>query len=1132
VTTQTVQTPLADEPARETIRGELGRSVFVEAGAGSGKTREMVQRVVALVDGGTEVTEIVAITFTEKAAAELRERIRTELARPATSAASRAHREAALHALDVAPIGTIHAFAARIIRENPLEAQVPPGIETLDAIESSLAFDDRWERIQTALFGRPEHAAAMEVLLARGARTDLLRGVAKAMDENWDRLPESAPAPFALPELDGPCSTIARSCADLRTMRQGCEDEGDRLYAGTGKLLAWADGLESARRGGLRSVIAHLGAVPTTGFGQGSAKKWTVAVAEVRTLAKETSGIAQQLAAAHVRPALELVVGVMARVLREAAEERRSQGRLEFHDLLVLARDLLVGEEAAGVRQRLHDQYACLMIDEFQDTDPIQAEIAMRLASGISCGADGWRELPVDGGRLFMVGDPKQSVYRFRRADIETYLGFQERAEADPSSSMATLQTNFRSAAPVLAWVNEVFGQLIEQEDGVQPAYVPLVADPARPVPPENFGPPVGVLGLTRPPAEDGEKLTAAEVREREAQHVAQAVLTALGRTGAPPWQHQAGRGDGFATRDVTEEDIAILIPSRTSLDALETALDEAGVVYRAEASSLVYGATEVRELMLVLRALANSADSGALVLALRSSILGCGDDELAAWHAGGGSWNYWVPAPEELGDTRTAHVLLELRKLAASLSRLGVADLMERVLEQFLVLEAATDTPRHREAWRRLRFVVDQARAWGTATHGSLRDYLRWAEGQMEEGARVKEAVVPETDAKAVRITTVHASKGLEYPVVVLSGTGSRTPANTHPLLFAADGTMEVSLKDGLATEGHQDLKDAENAMLKAERLRLMYVACTRAQSHLVVSMYTAAEGDKTSHAARFRAAHVPGTYELPFAPVETARRSTTPAAATRSWEEALAEWTAVSNRWAETSRIEGSRSVTSVAHAAPRPAKDEDGLHLPSPTVERSADADDDAAPAAPRLPALAEPERVVPLGAAPAGERTALLHGPEFGTALHRLMELCDLTDRESLDRLAPMIAELHDLPGTEALLACARIAWDMEPVRRAAENEHWKELPVATVAEDGAVLEGVVDLLYREPGGDYVIVDYKTDMHLSEVAQDAYRQQLSLYAGQLEDITGGRVTRLVLVCCQPTVRQALEYDHVGG
>ena len=1128
MTTQTSQIPLVDEPARETIRHELGSSVFVEAGAGSGKTREMVQRVVALVDGGTPITAVVAITFTEKAAGELRERVRTALGAGHDDDAVRSRRGTALHDLDIAPIGTIHSFAARIIRENPLEARVPPGIETLDEIESSLAFEDRWQQIVAALFGRPEHSAAMEVLFSCDMTMGNLRDTAHAMDENWDRLPQK-PAGTAVEADPAPWRELIAARDDLHGARRGCTDPEDGMFLRTATLLDWAGALEELRDRGTRAFLGHLGNLPAKGKARGKKANWTNDIADVKILDERIRELAGELAAAHVRPALDLVLQVMAAVLREAAEERRRQGRLEFHDLLVLARDLLVGEEHAEVRSRLYDRYACLMIDEFQDTDPIQAEIALRLASSATCGPEGWRELPVEGGRLFMVGDPKQSIYRFRRADIETYLGFQERAAADASSSIATLQTNFRSVAPVLDWVNQVFGTLIEEEHGRQPAYMPLVPDPARPPLPEGFGHPVSVIGLTLPAAEDGGKPKAAEVHEREARHVAHTVLTALGRTGGQPWRHQEGRDDA-QTRPVTEEDIAILLPTRTSLEVLEKALDEAGIVYRAEASSLVYGAAEVQELMLVLQALANPADSGRLVLALRSSILGCGDDELAAWRLGGGSWNYRADAPEGLEDTRVARTLLALRNLSRELSRTGVCDLMERILEQFLVLEAATDSPRHRETWRRLRFVVDQARAWGTATHGSLRDYLRWAGTQMEEGARVKEAVVPETDAKAVRITTVHAAKGLEYPVVILAGTGSTPRSGTQHVLFAEDGTMEVSLKKGLATAGHEELKEREKDMLAAERLRLLYVACTRAQSHLVVSLYTVSEKGESSHAAQLRKAHVAGTPELAFEDVENFPRRAETVPEGRSWDEVLAEWTAVSGRWGEASRVEGSRSVTRTAHAAPTaPAG---GIGVPVPSPDGTTATPDDDVTAAPALPALGEPERVAPLESTGPEDRAELLHGPEFGTALHRLMELCDLTDRDSLDRLAPTAAELHGLPGTEALLACARIAWDSAPVREAAAGEHWKELPVATVDEDGAVLEGVVDLLYREPGGDYVVVDYKTDMALSQVSQEAYRQQLSLYAGQLERITCGRVRELVLVCCQPTVRQVMAYEHVGA
>ena len=156
----------------------------------------------------------------------------------------------------------------------------------------------------------------------------------------------------------------------------------------------------------------------------------------------------------------------------EAAQARRAEGQLEFHDLLVLARDLLTDPaHGAAVRDRPAAAYRRLLLDEFQDTDPIQIELAVRIAAGADGGAPDWADVPVPPGRLFLVGDPKQSIYRFRRADIATYLRAQQRI-GDP----VVLAANFRTTEPVLAWINHVFGQLISAEPGTQPAYLPLQA--------------------------------------------------------------------------------------------------------------------------------------------------------------------------------------------------------------------------------------------------------------------------------------------------------------------------------------------------------------------------------------------------------------------------------------------------------------------------------------------------------------------------------------------------------------------------------------------------------------------------------------------------------------------------------
>lgn len=211
-----------------------------------------------------------------------------------------------------------------------------------------------------------------------------------------------------------------------------------------------------------------------------------------------------------------------------------------------------------------------------------------------------------------------------------------------------------------------------------------------------------------------------------------------------------------------------------------------------------------------------------------------------------------------------------------------------------------------------------------------------------------MKEAVVPEMDAKAVRITATRVANDLECPVIIVAGTEATPRQGTHHVLIAEDGNLEVCLMTLLATAGHEALKEHEKDMLTAERLRRLYAACTWAKSHLVVSMYTDSEKGESSHAAQPRKAHVAGTPALPFVSVDSIRRHADAVPEERSWTDVLANWTAVSSHWAETSRLEGSRSVTRVVHPTPPAPANENGAAVPSPSPIE-APADNDAAPAA---------------------------------------------------------------------------------------------------------------------------------------------------------------------------------------
>lgn len=1085
---------LVDHAARFEIGNSLGSSVFVEAGAGSGKTHEMVARICALVDSGVELRTLVAITFTEKAAGELRERIRKNLAADGDPEL----RGRALDQLETAPIGTIHSFALRLISGNPVAAGVPPLVTVVDEMRSQIAFNQRWDAIVKRLFHNAELNKALQVLLGVGVSLDNMKGVARGLDASWDRLSNHQPATVYVPGLDaGP---IVRQTHDLLALGVHCTNPASPLLAkGLAGVEKWLPTLVAAKDSGdLGLVLKALGARPDKNLKQGAAGHWKIPVQDVRDAAAALLESIDEAVGALMAPAMNAVVSEMCASLQAEAKLRQQRGELEYHDLLILARDLLVGEDRREVHAELHSRYRYIMLDEFQDTDPIQAEIAVRLASPEMCGVGGWEQLPIPAGRLFTVGDPKQSIYRFRRADISTYLQAKQRSAADPAAQVVELVTNFRSTPAVLRWVNNTFSQLIQEKEGAQSSYTPLRPNPKRPELADS-GPAVGVLG--RAGAEPGPngKVTAAGIREQEAVDVARAIHAALGNHGQPAWLKQAGEHQGFAETPMELRDICILLPTRTSLPALEDALDAAGIEFRAEASSMVYATPEVHDLLLILRAAANHVDQAALVFALRTPWLGCGDDDLLTWKQAGGSWHVFAKAPEEQKYSPVGLAMAYLQKLSNGLAYRTPSETMEHILADRQVLQGATDSPRYRDVWRRLRFVVDQARAWSEATHGSVRDYLVWAAAQQEENAKVKEAVVPETDTQAVRIMTIHASKGLEFPMVVFAGGGSRPMPFTNSVVWDQDNTMQISFSKGIESPGYGDAKTAEVDVLAEERLRLLYVACTRAESHLVVSLYN--NGPSSLSGILQSIDDADATPELVFAE-ETPQTGTRAAIAGAEPVPPLPVWRAAQEAWSAASQFSSAVSVTELAKGGGS------GGGQPRPATLGYDGADNAELPAF--AGGLAE-------------------HGTHWGTAFHKLLELSGLHTDADLPALSVGVAASFGLSNAAALETMARSALASEPLQRAANREHWQELAVA-IPFNGQVLEGIVDLLFREDDGTLTIVDFKTDISVTAARLESYWKQLRLYADAVEQATGEQVRTAKLLFCRPEATQELTRDLI--
>ena len=749
----------------------------------------------------------------------------------------------------------------------------------------------------------------------------------------------------------------------------------------------------------------------------------------------------------------------LARRTLDDASSRRREGALLFSDLILWARDVL--RDAPSVRAALRARYDALLIDEFQDTDPWQASIAESFAR------DPQTER-LDPGRLFLVGDPKQSIYRFRRADMAVYAR-ERRGVAREGGLLPTLETNRRSRAVVIDWVNAVFARLIGDGDDpeLQPPYAPIV--PARDS--VLAGPGVRWMGGPMP-----DPARAWDLRRAEARDVAAACAAAV----AEGWEVQE-RGGGI--RPVRLGDIAVLIPSRTGLSALESALGSAGVPYRVEGGSLVYRTQEIRDLINCLTAIDDPGDEVAVVAALRSPGFACSDRDLAEHRREGLRFNYLArglegsgPAREGLRRLRTHHEERHDRPLASVVERL-VADL--RLVEVGLV------ATRGRDAYRRARFVIEQARAFEHERPRSMRAFVEWLEDRTSGPILDRDGSGLDDDEDAVRVLTVHGAKGLEFPVVILAGIGTRPPNVTVPEVSLHDDRLTVAIgakgrKARLELGDVEGMEQREAAHAAAEAVRVLYVAATRARDHLIVSLHHLDRSGAGSGAARLMAAGAHGLAER-WEPTEAPPAAAAGPLADLAVDLPAAPYDHAAARAGLVGRARRVRytSATAIAVAA-------------EGAGERRAESDE-------------------PWSRGRGGSRV--------GRAVHAAIQSLALgagPDEIAAVAAAQAVAEaVPDRADDVAGLVAAALASEAAARARSAPGA-LREVPFA-LSRDGAVVEGFIDLVVPGAGG-LEIVNWKTDDVPAAGVEErlaSYRLQAGLYAAGLTEATGLPVARITYV-----------------
>ena len=1131
---------LSDGADRRRAATEFDRNLVVVAGAGTGKTALLVERALNLVAGAEiPIGELAAITFTEKAAAELRERLARGLdelcslasgnaavedADPGTEA-GRAYawlREkagvaapaiekralAALLDLDFAPVSTLHAFCSEILKRYPREAGVDPAFQVDEGPTFRSLFEEEWEDF-------------LEDEMGRGAKRPEVWRRALGIDGALDavRALGAILAPFRLPW--DPALDPAYRTGSPRDL---LGEEISLLLGRIGAIRRRASGMNRNME-----VFLDLSARCLKAFVDGGpaalatvAGEWTLAEyldkgipSPGKNLAgsppeevAETAGQARKLAAAFCRVSEETIAAIVeaaAPLARIARERLLAAGYVSFDGLLRLTRDLLARH--TDVRRELGARHRAILVDEFQDTDPLQYQILFFLAEEDGPRASDPYEARIAPGRLFIVGDPKQSIYRFRGADIEAYRRAVDRITACGGRKL-TLNNSFRSPSGIVTPVNALFESWIGREaTDEQPAYEPIVSALESE---GGGGPPVAIWSVA----------AAGNVEERrraEGEAIAAWIAGNLDRVEAT--------GEPLQRRHV-----ALLFRALTSVSVYTQALRGAGLPFVVEGGKNFYERPEVGDLIAFLRAAANPNDGAELLAVLRGPLGGVEDAELAGFAAAGGRFD--SPGPAGADGTRFPGVRRTLDFIESFRSGMrgrSPDDIIRSALREtpLIVLHASQFEGAQRVA--NLRKLA--ARAEDLARRGlSLEETLGALEEEFQEAREEGESPLADETVDAVRILSVHKAKGLEFPVVIVPDVGREPRGGGRPGMEAAwvegpgPGLLALRLADGTTNTAWIRHARAARRHEEAEEKRVLYVACTRAKRRLI--LVNSSDGrrapwrDALGSLGYSIAEGFPADGLLRGGLVEhriIRAPSPRPAAAR----------TVIAAKWKEAALC-FERAATVAAAARPplrSPAAAAEGDSLGA-TAEPPLD--EDGRPA--RLPAPARRSA----GLAREAARLA-------GSAVHAALERWNLKAhrsigdlaRRALDRL--LAEEEGDAPdpGLRARAAAetGRIVDEILrsplPARLSSLSILGREVPLLFKDGQGVTWSGVCDLIYRDEQGRIVAADYKTERLEEEPgpAAERYRAQMQVYVEALRRALPDETVRGEIIFVRPGISVVL-------
>ncbi len=1091
----------SDAAARERIRTSLDESLIVEASAGTGKTTALVGRIVEVLRAGkAKIGEIAAVTFTNKAAGELKLRLRQALDKARLeSETGRAELEQALEHLEEASIGTIHSFCAQILRERPVEAGIDPAFEELNEQEANRLFQSSFRTWLEKQLG--ESSPGLKRAFARlawrdtwddGPPIEQLQYAGRKLIE-WRDYPTAwRREPFAREEE---IRTLLRKARELAEASSRPRRVTDNLYRGLQPVRLMMQSIDRPEVAGeepdydvLEAQVLKLARDLRRDTKKGSGEYGGGVLRE--ELIQSRDGLMVWIEEFRRRADADLAAELrdeMSGLVEEYNQRKRRQGKLDFVDLLICTRDLVRNDLA--VREYLQRRFKRLFVDEFQDTDPLQVEILMLLAGD---------EEP---GKLFLVGDPKQSIYKFRRADIHLY---QQVCEDLMSKGVGfvRLTRSFRSVPNIQAFVNAAFETEMTGDGHAEYAALEQHREeiPGRP----------SVIAL---PVPKPYKMRLSKDAVNKSLPDAIAAFIA--------WLVQES-GWGYAARD-----IAVLFRRRTQAGQDLTreyarALEARGVEHLLAGSKSFHHREEVETLRAALTAIEWPDDELSVFATLKGSLFAIPDEVLFVHKKQFGRLHLFH---REGAEPMVADALELLATLHRERNSRPFAATVNALLEATRAHAGFLLRPGGNQILANVARVADLARTFEMSGGISFRGFVEELTTQAEK-AEAAEAPVLEEDSDGVRLMTVHGAKGLEFPVVVLADLTANISARDPDQFVDAERKLCATRLLRCAPWELLDHESDEAFRERAEGVRVAYVAATRARDLLVVPAVGdepfPLEGwlsplDKALYPARdeWRAAQPaegcpkfgqvsvrdrPRDYDqMPEASVRPGLIA--PQTGTHNvvwWDPFQLRLGAEADyglRQEELLKDDGGESAATyqawreerraTIHAGSQP---EFEVFLPSQTSQ--------APPGAP--PPLEYVETM----------KTARPGGRRFGALAHAALRDVALTAAEvAIGKVVEMNARILGATEDETTAACEAVAAALRHSllerARNAERCH-REYPITLRLEGNRLMDGVIDLAFVEDGA-WVVVDFKTDADVSDRRRQ-YERQLQWYAYALTQLTG--------------------------